>query len=84
MNNQKIETKTIELSAEELDFVTGGGLVSDAGAALVALSHAIVDGVKAGVGALANAGPGGGLLGGAVGPPPGGPHSGVAPANTLM
>lgn len=76
-----MSTKTEELSMQALDGVCGGGIVSDAGAALIAISHAIVDGVKAGVGALANAG-GSGLGGFGLGVP--GTHSGVAPANTLM
>lgn len=69
-----------ELSTAELDRVIGAGIVGDASAALVALSHAVVDGVSAGIGALAKAGPGGFGLG----PLPSGPQSGVAPKSTWL
>lgn len=71
-----------ELSAQELDCVTGGGIIGDANAVLIAASHAIVDGVLGGVGALANAGSG--CLGGGLGPLPGGSNSGIAPKSTWL
>jgi hypothetical protein len=62
-----------ELSAEELDCVSGGGIVSDASAAIAAAARAIVDGIN---GALSGALPGGGLF--HQGP------SGVAPKSTWL
>ena len=73
-----MNTETEELSMEALDCVCGGGIVSDAGAAIIATSHAIVDGITAAVGALATVGAKNTNVNIS------GPHSGVAPANTLM
>ncbi len=72
-----------ELSIEELDCISGGGIIQDIGRAIEA-AGAAGEAVGKAIGSLVGGGGGGGgglNISGAVGPMP--INFGVAPANTL-